>query len=217
MAYTISTVATSGTSLQYLSDLYTIVNVENDFYDSVVKDESNLTLTFSKNSKALVVYTLPSTLTASTGLKATVYGNNNSVDTAARTASNTPTTVIVGDNGIIISVMYSSLTNCMGIIFGKTIHNNIFYGARMYGASSASALMSSIDDVAESSQIYTYENKQANITQLVPMITRSDTEVKEWSKDIYAVVRYENSSNAWSTMILDNVTYITNNIIAMKA
>jgi hypothetical protein len=77
--------------------------------------------------------------------------------------------------------------------------------------------MSSIDNTAELSTAYTQESKLANVTQLVPMITRSDTEVKEWSKDIYAVIRYENANFNWSVMTLDGVQYVTNNIIAMKA
>lgn len=217
MAYTINTVATTGTSLEYLRDLYNLVNYENDFYDSVVKDETALTLTFSKNNKTLVVYTIPSTLTASSGLKASVYGDSNSVDVNGRIATTFPTTVIKGDNGVIISVVYqlTSNTNTFYILFGKTGHNNIFYGVRSW--TNISALMSSIDNTAESSMTYTQESKLANVTQLVPMITRSDTEVKEWSKDIYAVIRYENSNFNWSVMTLDGVQYVTNNVIAMKA
>lgn len=218
MAYTINTVATTGTSLEYLRDLYNLVNYENDFYDSVVKDETALTLTFSKNNKTLVVYTIPSTLTASSGLKASVYGDSNSVDVVARIATTFPTTVIKGDNGVIISIIYQSgLGNSMVVMFGKTVHNNIFYGARALFSSGTSALMSSIDDTAELSTIYTQESKLANVTQLVPMITRSDTEIKEWSKDIYAVIRYENTNFNWSVMTLDGVQYVTNNVIAMKA
>lgn len=217
MAYTINTVATTGTSLEYLRDLYNLVNYENDFYDSVVKDETALTLAFSKNNKTLVVYTIPSTLTASSGLKASVYGDSNSVDVNGRIATTFPTTVIKGDNGVIISVVYqlTSNTNTFYIIFGKTAHNNIFYGVRSW--TNMSALLSSIDNTAELSYIYTQESKLANVTQLVPMITRSDTEVKEWSKDIYAVIRYENANFNWSVMTLDGVQYVTNNIIAMKA
>lgn len=219
MAYTINAVATTGTSLEYLRDLYDLVNYENDFYDSVVKDETALTLTFSKNNKTLVVYTIPSTLTASSGLKASVYGDSNSVDVAGRIANTFPTTVIKGDNGVIISIMYQiNLGNSMAIIFGKTVHNNIFYGARSLQTSSGTgALMSSIDNTAELSTTYVQESKLANVTQLVPMITRSDTEVKEWSKDIYAVIRYENANFNWSVMTLDGVQYVTNNVIAMKA
>jgi hypothetical protein len=217
MAYTINTVATTGTSLEYLRDLYNLVNYENDFYDSVVKDETALTLTFSKNGKTLVVYTIPSTLTASSGLKASVYGDSNSVDINGRISTGIPTTVIKGNNGVIISVVYqlTSNANSFYIIFGNTVHNNIFYGVRNW--TNASALMSSIDNTAESSQAYTQESKLANVTQLVPMITRSDTEVKEWSKDIYAVIRYENANFNWSVMTLDGVQYVTNNVIAMKA
>lgn len=218
MAYTINTVATTGTSLEYLRDLYDLVNYENDFYDSVVKDETALTLTFSKNNRTLVVYTIPSTLTASSGLKASVYGDSNSVDVAARIANTFPTTVIKGDNGVIISIMYqSNLGSSMAIIIGKSVHNNIFYGSRALLSTATSALMSSIDNTAELSITYTQESKLANVTQLVPMITRSDTEVKEWSKDIYAVIRYENANFNWSVMTLDGVQYVTNNIIAMKA
>jgi hypothetical protein len=218
MAYTINTVATTGTSLEYLRDLYNLVNYENDFYDSVVKDETALTLTFSKNGKTLVVYTIPSTLTASSGLKASVYGDSNSVDVAARITTTFPTTVIKGDNGVIISVMYqNNFGSSIAIIFGKTVHNNIFYGARSLISTGISALMSSIDNTAELSTTYTQESKLANVTQLVPMITRSDTEVKEWSKDIYAVIRYENTNFNWSVMTLDGVQYVTNNVIAMKA
>lgn len=218
MAYTINTVATTGTSLEYLRDLYDLVNYENDFYDSVVKDETALTLTFSKNNRTLVVYTIPSTLTASSGLKASVYGDSNSVDVNARIANAFPTTVIKGDNGVIISIMYqSNLGNSIAIIIGKTVHNNIFYGSRALLSAGTSALMSSIDNTAELSTTYTQESKLANVTQLVPMITRSDTEVKEWSKDIYAVIRYENANFNWSVMTLDGVQYVTNNIIAMKA
>lgn len=217
MAYTINTVATAGTSLEYLRDLYDLVNYENDFYDSVVKDETALTLAFSKNGKTLVVYTVQSTLTASTGLKASVYGDSNSVDISGRISTGVPTTVIKGDNGVIISVIYqlTSNANSFYIIFGKTVHNNVFYGVRNW--TNMSALMSSIDNTAELSNTYTQESKLANVTQLVPMITRSDTEVKEWSKDIYAVIRYENANFNWSVMTLDGVQYVTNNIIAMKA
>lgn len=216
MAYTINTVATTGTSLEYLRDLYNLVNYENDFYDSVVKDEENRTLTFSKNNKTLVIYTIPSTLTAS-GLKVSVYGNSNSVDVTGRISTFIPTTVIKGDNGVIISVVYqlNSNSSTFYILFGKTIHNNIFYGARSW--TNMSALMSSIDNTAELSDSYTQESKRANVTQLVPMITCSDTEVKEWSKDIYAVLRYENANFNWSVMTLDGVQYVTNNVIAMKA
>lgn len=217
MAYTINTVATAGTSLEYLRDLYSLVNYENDFYDSVVKDETALTLTFSKNNKTLIVYTIPSTLTASSGLKASVYGNSNSVDVASRIVTSIPTTVIKGDNGVIISVVnqLTSNPNTFYIMFGKTAHNNIFYGVRNW--TGMSSLMSSIDNTVELSNTYTQESKLANVTQLVPMITRSDTEVKEWSKDIYAVIRYENANFNWSVMTLDGVQYVTNNIIAMKA
>ena len=216
MAYTINTVATTGTSLEYLRDLYNLVNYENDFYDSVVKDETALTLTFSKNNKVLVVYTIPSTLTTQ-DLKASVYGDSNSVDVNGKVSAALPTTVIKGDNGVIISVLYQLTSNSSSfcILFGKTVHNNIFYGVRSW--TQLSALMSSIDNTAESSLAYTQESKLAHVTQLVPMITRSDTEVKEWSKDIYAVIRYENANFNWSVMTLDGVQYVTNNIIAMKA
>lgn len=217
MAYAITSVSTTGDSVTYLRDLYTAVNVNNDWYDSVVKDETNRTLTFSKDSKTLVVITVPSTLTASSGFTVATYGVSNSVNVTLRIATNIPTTVIVGDNGIIINIMYSSTSNSGAVIFTTGAKNKLIYGFTAYSSGGSSCVMNEDDSVAVNSNTYMYENKEANITQLVPYITVSDGTTKEWTKDILAVIRKENTSTNWSTMTLDNVQYITNNIIAMKA
>lgn len=217
MAYTITSVSTAGDSVTYLRDLYTAVNVNNDWYDSVVKDETDRTLTFSKDSKTLVVITVPSTLTASSGFTIATYGVNNNVSSSVRIANNVPTTVIIGDNGIIISFMYTNTSNSGGVIFTTGTKNKLIYGFASYSTSSNGCIMNEDDSVATNTSTCTYENKEANLTQLVPYITISDGTTKEWTKDILAVTRKENTSTNWSTMTLDNVQYITNNIIAMKA
>jgi len=217
MAYTITSVSTAGDSVTYLRDLYTAVNVNNDWYDSVVKDENDRTLTFSKDSKTLVVITVPSTLTASSGFTIATYGVSNSVSSSVRIASNIPTTVVVGDNGIIINFMYSSIgSSCGSTIFTTGAKNKLIYGFTTYSSTSASCIMNEDDSVAANISACTYENKEANLTQLVPYVTVSDGTTKEWTKDILAVTRKENTSTSWSTITLDNVQYITNNIIAMK-
>lgn len=218
MAYTITSVSTSGDSVTYLRDLYTALNVNNDWYDSVVKDETNRTLTFSKDSKTLVVITVPSTLTATSGYTVATYGVSNNVSSGCRVANNTPTVVIVSEYGIVIDIMYSSIgTNTGAVIFTTGAKGKLVYGYTVYASTGTCCLMSEDDGVAVNSTSHSYENKQANVTQLVPYVTVSDGTTKEWTKDVFAVIRKENTSTSWSTMTLDNVQYITNNIIAMKA
>lgn len=217
MAYTITSISTAGDSLTYLRDLYDACNVVNEWYDSVVKDETERTLTFSKNNKTLVVITIPSTLTASTGYSVAVYGTSNSASMILRVANTTPSSVVVSDYGILINIMYTSIGNNTGcVMFTTGAKNKLVYGITLYSNTTSSCIMSEDDSVAVNNTSCCYENKQANVTQLAPYVTISDGETKEWTKDVLAVIRKENTSTSWSTITIDGVQYVTNNIIAIR-